>query len=465
MTQSDPIHTQPYAAVELPATGSYDPSGAAAKLVGLLDQYLADLQAGRTPDRDRLRAEHPDLAAELDQCLSGIDFVHRAAQSAGSTPVQLGDFRIVREIGRGGMGVVYEAEQLSLRRRVALKVLRFGGVADQEAMQRFQREAETVARLHHTNVVPIFAVGCEQGVHYYAMQYIDGRSLAAVIEEAKAGLDAREIARLGLQAAEALAHAHQRGVIHRDVKPSNLLLDPEGGLWLTDFGLARRRDEVTLTVTGVLLGTPRDMSPEQAVATHVPIDHRTDVYSLGATLYELATGKPVFDGSTPQGVITQILNTEPVAPRLLKSGLPRDLETIVLKCLAKEPALRYQTAQALADDLRAFLDGRPIQARRPSLAERTVRWVRKNRRSAALMAGAAAVAVLLMVAGLLGLDQYRHWQTGTLFLRNDGPILTGELLDEGGQRSPAALHGADRGAAGPGGRLVSSAVTRPGFPR
>ncbi len=392
MTQSDPIHTQPCAglpapltsATELPATGSYDPSGTAAKLVQLLDQYLADLQAGRAPDRDRLRAEHPELAAELDQCLSGIDFVHRAAQSAGAAPVQLGDFRIVREIGRGGMGVVYEAEQLSLRRRVALKVLRFGGTADQEAMQRFQREAETVARLHHTNVVPIFAVGCEQGVHYYAMQYIEGRSLAAVIEEAKADLEAREIARLGLQAAEALAHAHQRGVIHRDVKPSNLILDTEGVLWLTDFGLARRRDEVTLTVTGVLMGTPRYMSPEQAALTKQPIDHRTDVYSLGATLYELATGKPVFDSTTPQGVITQILHAEPVAPRQVTSGLPRDLETIVLKCLAKEPArcrrLEASTgANRAAGRRSAFSDRDRTGSSRPAPAGRASRRTRRPR--------------------------------------------------------------------------------------
>ena len=264
------------------------------------------------------------------------------------------------------MGVVYEAEQTSLRRRVAFKVLRFGAVADEEAMQRFRREAETVARLHHTNIVPIFAVGCERGVHYYAMQFIEGRSLADVLAESqRAGkpLPSAEIARWGLQAAEALAHAHQRGVIHRDIKPSNLLLDTEGIVWLTDFGLAKRADEVTLTLCGTLMGTPRYMSPEQAESVQRPIDHRTDIYSLGASLYELATGRPVFDATAPMGVIAQILTEEPARPRQIRPDLPRDLETVILTCLAKDPAQRYPTAQALAEDLRA-VHRRPADPRR-----------------------------------------------------------------------------------------------------
>jgi hypothetical protein len=418
------------------ATAAYTGSEAALALAHILDDYLADLQAGRSPSHAAVVAAHPELAGELRQCLSGIDFVHRATQAGGSgAPAQLGDFRILHEIGRGGMGVVYEAEQLSLHRRVALKVLRFGGVVDEAAMRRFQREAETVARLHHTNIVPIFAVGSENSVHYYAMQLIAGQSLTSHLEERHgAPLPAEEIARLGLQAAEALAHAHQRGVIHRDVKPSNLLLDGEGNLWLTDFGLARRADETTMTLAGAIMGTPRYMSPEQAAAAQEPIDHRTDIYSLGATLYELATARPVFDADTPQGVITQILNAEPIAPRQLQNQLPRDLETIVLKCLAKEPARRYPSAADLADDLRAFRDGRPIQARRPSLLERSARWLRKHRNSAALVAASAAAAVLLLLAGLVGLQQYREWQIGRLFLSTTGPVLTGELLNDHGGR-------------------------------
>jgi tRNA A-37 threonylcarbamoyl transferase component Bud32/outer membrane protein assembly factor BamB len=430
---SDPLlgQTQPPAA-DPQTTGAYAPAESALALAQILDQYLADLQAGRAPNASALLAAHPELADQLRQCLSGIDFVHRVSHASGETPAQLGDFRIVREVGRGGMGVVYEAEQVSLHRRVALKVLRFAGVADAEAMQRFQREAETVGRLHHTNIVPIFAVGCEQGVQYYAMQFIEGRGLDAVLAQAGTALDPHEVARLGLQAAEALAHAHQRGVIHRDIKPSNLLLDGEGCLWLTDFGLAKRLDEVTLTATGMLMGTPRYMSPEQAAAMHAPIDHRTDVYSLGATLYELATGKPVFDATTPQAVLSQILTAEPVAPSRLQRQLPRDLETIVLKCLAKEPARRYESAQALAHDLRAFHEGRPIRARRPSFVERAARWLKQNRRSAVLVGITAALAVLITIAGLIGLEEYRQWQTGRLVLLNDGPVLTGEILNEDG---------------------------------
>ncbi len=337
-----------------PATEAMHPASpldTAAELVRVLDRYMADLKSAAPPDRAKLLADHPDLATQLEPCLAGIEFISRAARPA-SSPTQLGDFRIVRELGRGGMGVVYEAEQISLRRRVALKVLRFGAVADKEALERFRREAETVAHLHHTNIVPIFAVGSEQGVSYYAMQYIEGGSLADAIARKSAAKDSTapakptsydESARWGLEAAEALAHAHQRGVIHRDIKPSNLLLDKDGRVWLTDFGLARRMDEVTMTMSGMLMGTPRYMSPEQATAVKQPIDHRTDIYSLGATLYELVTDQPVFASDTPHGVISQILTAEPVRPRSIRHAIPRDLETIILKCLAKEPA------QALCD--------------------------------------------------------------------------------------------------------------------
>lgn len=423
---------------ELEKTGIYNPADSAAELVRVLDQYLADLQAGKTPDREKLLADHPELALELEDCLAGIEFVHRAAKpSATQTPAQLGDFRIVREVGRGGMGVVYEAEQISLKRKVALKVLRFGVTADADVMQRFQREAETVAHLHHTNVVPIHAVGCEQGVHYYAMQFIEGRSLAEVLEDVdrepsvrEGTVDFKEIAGWTLQAAEALAHAHHRGVIHRDIKPSNLILDPEGTVWLTDFGLAKRADEVTMTAAGVVMGTPRYMSPEQAAAAKQPVDHRTDIYSLGATLYELATGKPVFDSQTPQGVITQILNAEPIRPRILQGKLPRDLETIILKCLAKEPAKRYQNARDLADDLRAYMDNRPIRARRASIVERTVRWARKHQRSTTISAVSVVASLLVIFGSLTAWNVYRESLNGRLLLTTDGPSLIAEVLNE-----------------------------------
>ena len=407
------------------------------ELAAILDQYMADVQAGKAPDRRQLLEAHPELKSQLEACLAGIDFINRATGPTAATtePAALGEFRIIREIGRGGMGVVYEAEQTSLRRRVALKVLRFGVVADQEAMERFRREAETVARLHHTNIVPIFAIGCEHGVHFYAMQYIDGRSLALVLAQAlEAGkLPAHdEVARWGLQAAEALSHSHQRGVIHRDVKPSNLLLDAEGIVWLTDFGLAKRADEATLTVRGALMGTPRYMSPEQAQALEHPIDHRTDLYSLGASLYELATGQPVFTSAAPHAVIAQILTEEPDRPRRLRPNIPRDLETIILTCLAKAPSERYQSADALAADFRAVLENRPIRARRLLIPERLVRFVRARKK--VLRAGAIGMAatILLLVGSTLAWRSFSQWRLGRVVLSNSGPPLSVQVLTESG---------------------------------
>lgn len=406
--------------------------GGISELVGILDQYLADLNAGKAPDRRALLAQHPQLADQLERCLAGIDFIHAADREPENAPRQLGDFRIVRELGRGGMGVVYEAEQVSLKRKVALKVLRFGAVADREAMERFQREAETVAGLHHTNVVPIFAVGHEHGVAYYAMQFIRGKSLDEELKKQRAGgppLNALEIARWGLQAAEALAHAHERGVIHRDVKPSNLIRDEDGRIWLADFGLAKRLDDVTLSVTGAILGTPRYMSPEQASAARWPIDARTDIYSLGASLYELGTGQPVFDADSAYGIITQILTEEPRPPRRIRPDLPRDFETVILCCLAKEPAQRYASAQALADDLRAVIEKRPIKSRRAGWLERTSRWVRKHRTPVTAAALSATFAALLLIAGYLSWNRYQQLHQGPVYLLTEGQPLAAELLD------------------------------------
>ena len=425
-------------------TAVYTGGGSGEELVRVLDQYLADLEAGRAPSREKLLAEHPALASQLEPCLSGMEFIHRAARPTVESPSRLGDFEIVAEVGRGGMGVVYEAQQLSLKRKVALKVLRFGGVADRDAMERFQREAETVAQLHHTNIVPIFAIGEQKGVFYYAMQFIEGRSLAAVLEQSQkeaAPLKLVESARWALQAAEALAHAHQRGVIHRDVKPSNLILDPAGQIWLTDFGLAKRLDDGTLSMTGALLGTPRYMSPEQASAAKQPVDQRTDIYSLGATLYELATGKPLFEADSPHGIISQILTTEPPSPRKVRAGLPRDLETIILKCLAKDPPSRYATAQALADDLRAFCEGRAIKARRAGIAERTVRWVQRRKKQVAIAAITAAATLAVAIVSFTSYHSFAasrlaHFQVAVV--GNDEHFKV-EVLDEPEHKSVATF--------------------------
>jgi tetratricopeptide (TPR) repeat protein len=322
----------------------------------------------------------------------------------------LGEFKLVREIGRGGMGVVYEAIQLSLGRRVALKVLPTAAGVDTKQLARFQVETQIAAALHHPHIVPIFAVGCDQGVHYYAMQLVEGRCLAALLRERREGakhessvvpaisLDlegapaARAAARLMIQAAEALEHAHGLGVLHRDVKPANLLVEPDGHLWVSDFGLARFQGSGDLTGSGDLLGTLRYMSPEQAGGGRI-LDARTDIYSLGATLYELLTDRPAFDGDDRQELIRRITCDEPIGPRKLNPTIPRDLETIVGKAMAKECERRYATASELALDLRRFCEDRPILARRPTLAGRVAAWSRRHR-----TATATAAVVLLLVA-------------------------------------------------------------------
>jgi hypothetical protein len=411
-------------------TCDYAAEAAAAELVQVLDAYMAELQAGKAPSKAELLAKHPQLASQLEACLAGLEFIHGAETAAPGRQQRLGDFRIIREVGRGGMGAVFEAEQISLRRRVALKILRFASISDPDAIERFKREAQTIGDLHHTNIVPIFAIGEERGVSYYAMQFIEGESLAQVLAESKQPLPADRVAEWGLQAADALSHAHQRGVIHRDVKPSNLILDKQKRLWLTDFGLARRLDDVTLSMTGAILGTPRYMSPEQATSTTKRVDHRTDLFSLGATLYELLTGQPAFSGDSPHEVIQHILTSEPRAIRDFVNSVPRDLETIVMKCLSKDPYDRYAAAADLASDLRAFLDGRPIRARRASAIELLARWMKSQQRSFQLAAAAVAITFLLTIGGLLGWSTYDAWRQGSVKLSTNMPPLVAEFLNE-----------------------------------
>ncbi|HEV3118143.1 MAG TPA: protein kinase, partial [Gemmataceae bacterium] len=464
------------------------------RVIRILEGYLGKLEQGCPPDPDELLARHPELSDVLRIYLDKLALLHHAAtglrdpnQAEDVAPAallpergRLGDFRILREIGRGGMGVVYEAEQISLSRRVALKVLPFTTALDAKQLQRFKKEAQAAAQLHHTHIVPVYFVGVDRGVHYYAMQFIEGQTLAAMITEMRqltglrraeqTGLAVngsqvngsktltraianktmprngtadgeaaplpeqaevttkapatfitrrstrspvffRTAARLGIQAAEALEHAHQMGVVHRDVKPANLLVDARSHVWITDFGLALYQSENGLTLTGDLLGTLRYMSPEQAMAKRFLVDHRTDVYSLGVTLYELLTLEPAYDGKDRQELLKQIAFEEPRPPRQVNPAIPVELETVVLKAMAKELDERYASAQELADDLRRFLENKPILAKRPTLWERTSKWARRHRAVVLTAVGLLILAMgaLLTFTLLLMAEQKKTW--------------------------------------------------------
>jgi tetratricopeptide (TPR) repeat protein len=394
------------------------------RVASVLAAYLAELEAGRQPSREQLLECHADIAAALADCLDVVEFVHSASRPVRSSAqpsiskdalpagTMLGEYRLIREIGRGATGIVYEAEQVKLARHVALKVLSGAAALDPLNLQRFQIETLALAQLHHPHIVPIFSVDCDQGVYHYAMQYIDGTTLAEVIHqkgsfgrgEGQEDCAFRAMARLAVQAAEALEHAHAMGILHRDIKPSNLLVDATGNLWVTDFGLARFQDEPGLTRTGDLLGTLRYMAPELVLGQRTIYDPRTDVYSLGATLYELLALRPVFDGRDRPTLLRQIGQEEPVAPRRINPAIPLDLETIVLKAMDKEPDCRYAAAQALALDLRRFLDDKPIRARRRTPAERAARWARRHR-PVLLVGATVAFLALGIVTPLLWLEQ------------------------------------------------------------
>jgi serine/threonine protein kinase len=496
------------------------------RVIAALEAYLEALRAGHPWSRDEFLARHSDIAEALGNCLSGLEFIQTAvpqladAQLSTANPGdaippcgQLGEYRILREVGRGGMGVVYEAEQVPLGRRVALKVLPFAAATDPKQRQRFQIEAQAAAQLHHPHIVPIFGVGCDHGIHYYAMQFVDGRSLAAVLHELRSSPEApagmaelpvvsvlgeteayppisdqnerggrvppresepctcgistvrdgvsdpvvvstsdpdahatkhskaskaispihqdraycHNVARLGAEAADALEHAHGLGILHRDIKPANLLIDPHGALWITDFGLARFSSDLSLTHSGDMVGTLRYMSPEQAKARGGVVDQRTDIYALGVTLYELLTLQPAFNGQNHQELLRQIALDEPILPRRLNPAVPRDLETIVLKAIAKDPTNRYATAQDLAIDLRLFMDDQPILARRPGRVERTFRWARRHRD---LVVTAAAILVLALIVGTAAtLAQVR--KTEEALRRHDALIIATYPLFDG----------------------------------
>ena len=469
----------------------------------LADDFKRRRGAGENPTIDEYCAKHPELADEIREVFPALVVIEQVVPESADLQIsdsplespdhrlieKVGDYRILRELGRGGMGVVYEAEQESLGRRVALKVLPRHAAGDQKALLRFQREARAAAKLHHTNIVPVFEVGHDKEYSYYAMQLIQGQGLDHVINDlldirsqrldaskghpapskpsrvAEPSLAAslvsghfqqqkltdnsdnvassdselespfggmsltetliqatgsttsatlpghsdvstaednrsayfRSVAEIGYQCARALSYAHARGITHRDIKPSNLLLDTAGVVWITDFGLARTSDS-SMTQTGDILGTIRYMSPERFKGQ---CDNRADVYSLGLTLYELLVLKPAFESPDRLKLIDFVTKKEVTSPRSIDSRVPRDLETIVLKAADKDPRRRYQSADDLADDLRRFIHDEPIQARRTSIPERTIRWSRRN----PWLATAMSVAILALVA-VAGVSTY-----------------------------------------------------------
>ncbi len=394
----------------------------------VLDEYLEELAAGLHPDQESYIRKNPELADALRGVFKTLDFVEatsttlRAGQLGHGS--RLGEFRIIREVARGGMGVVYEAVQTPLNRRVALKVLPAAAILSPTAAERFAREAATTGQLHHTNIVPVYAVGEADGVHYYAMQFIEGQSLAGHLKTIKENpqlLDRnyyRRVARWGMQIAEALAHAHHQGIVHRDIKPSNLLLDERDDVWISDFGLARVDSMASLTLSGDIVGTTRYMSPEQARGEgHV--DGRSDIYSLGVTLYELLAFVPAFDGASRDEVLSRIASSDPPRLRKANAAIARDLETIVGKCMERELESRYANGEEVANDLRRFLDGAPIRARRTPLIVRAGRYVRKHR----VHAAGVALALTLTVATVLLIRQVRRVEGDRLLEQGYGAVL------------------------------------------
>jgi serine/threonine protein kinase/tetratricopeptide (TPR) repeat protein len=554
--------------------GMIDNNASAADPFGqIADEFVEAFRQGKNPSVEEFAGRYPEHADEIREVLPALLLMEKAksgddttgqsrrAGIAAAPMQQLGDYQILREVGRGGMGVVYEAQQLSLSRHVAIKVLPAHALLDPRQLGRFQREARAAARLHHTNIVPVFGVGEQNGLHYYVMQFIQGLGLDRVLDElrrlrqpgapaltaddvpvqptrvtrdvsvvdvargllsgqfpasggreppedaesepalvtpsptlspslgpgvvrtglpservrAVEGEGVREgkerwasasapaprssdtsatirlpgqseastlsesgnqywqsVARVGMQVADALAHAASQGVLHRDIKPSNLLLDDTGNVWVTDFGLAKAAsDSDDLTHTGDIIGTLRYLAPERFNGQG---DVRSDVYSLGLTLYEMLALRPAFDEADRNQLVKQVMHDEPVRPRKLNPSVPRDLETVVLKAIARDLAHRYQSPTEMAEDLKRFVEDRPVRARRISNAEKLWRWCRRN----PLPASLAAVIVLVFLVGFAGVFwQWREAEAARADERDQRQTAQKAQADESRQRQDA----------------------------
>src|SRR5881409_2075208 len=332
-------------------------------------------------------------ACLLETALGPVEPEHETNLNLATSSMLMdfGDYELLEQIGRGGQGVVFRARQKSLNRIVALKVIGLGHWATEAHLKRFRLEAEAAARLEHPCIVPIYEVGERGGSCYFSMKFVEGGQLDEVIR--RDPVPPRRAAELIAKVARTVHYAHEHGILHRDIKPGNILLDAKGEPHLTDFGLARLVEtESTVTRTMEVLGTPSYMAPEQAVGNNAAVSSVTDVYGLGAVLYQLLTGQPPFAGGTTYETIKLLLDTEPRQPRLLNPKLDRDLSTICLKCLEKDPQRRYSSALALAEDLERWLKHEPIQARRTGVLTRGKKWVRRNPTSALLAASLVALA-------------------------------------------------------------------------
>ena len=380
------------------------------RVQAILHDYLLALDKGEAPNQQAILREHPEVAEELQALFADQDRLDVLARSPRVTPAaaageleppttppketpspdgtpgpvrSFGDYELLEEVARGGMGVVFKARQMSLNRTVALKMILAGQLASEADVRRFRTEAEAAANLDHPHIVAIFEVGEHEGQHFFSMKYIDGGSLADRVPQLVH--DPKAAAALLVTVARAVHHAHQRGILHRDLKPSNILLDAVGQPHVTDFGLAKRVESPqSHTRTGAIVGTPNYMAPEQARAEK-GLSTSVDAYSLGAILYELLTGRTPFRAATPLDTVLQVLEQTPVPPRKLAPRVDPDLETICLKCLDKDPSKRYGSAEALADDLDRWLCGEPIQARRTGRGERLLKWVKRRPAAAALL--------------------------------------------------------------------------------